>query len=84
MMFLGDYMNTQWTLEKTFSSYEEALKYKTSLQMSERGATTVVKIKCYASINGIERYGVKTRTDPSLVKAIEEVEKKTSKKKTKG
>lgn len=77
-------MSTPWTLEKTFGSYEEALKYKTSLQMSERGLTTLVKIRRYAPVNGVERYGVKTRTDPSLSKAIEEVERVTSKKKTKG
>lgn len=73
-------MSHPWTLERTFASYEEALKYKTSLQMSDRGATTMVKIKLYSPVNGVERYGVKTRTDPSLTQAIKEVEEKTEKK----
>lgn len=74
-------MSNPWTLERTFASYEEALKYKTAIQMSERGTITLVKIKLYTPVNGVERYGIKTRTDPSLSKAIEEVEKVISKKK---
>ena len=72
-----------WTLERTFASYEEALKYKTAVQMSERGATVHVKIKLYAPVNGVQRYGVKTRTDPTLVEAIKQVEEKTSKRQKK-
>lgn len=76
-------MSHQWTVERTFASYEEALKYKTSIQMSERGALVHVKIKMYASVNGGQRYCVKTRNDPSLTEAIKQVEEKISKKKNK-
>jgi len=76
-------MSHQWAVERTFASYEEALKYKTSIQMSERGALLHVKIKMYASANGVPRYGVKTRNDPSLTDAIKDVEEKINKKKNK-
>ena len=72
-----------WTLERTFASYEEALKYKTSVQTSERGALVHVKIKRYAPVNGVQRYGVKVRNDPSLSEAIKQVEEKTSKRQKK-
>lgn len=77
-------MSNLWTLERTFGSYEEALSYKTSLQMSDRGATLLVKIKRYSPKDSVERFGVKTRTDPTLSEAIKQVEEKTSKKKAKG
>lgn len=74
-------MSNLWTLERTFSNYQEASEFKKVLQESSRGATLQVKIKKYAEVNGVERFGVKTRQDPSLQEVIKEVEQKVSKKK---
>jgi hypothetical protein len=76
-------MSHSWTLEKTFASYAEAVEFKGVLQHSSRGATLQVKVKRYSTVNGVERYGVKTRNDPSLAEAIKDVEEKVSKKKEK-
>lgn len=70
-------MNHTWTLERVFSSYLEAAKYKNSILHSERGATLQVKIKLYSTVNGVERFGVKTRVDPQLHEAVKHVEEKT-------
>ena len=74
---------SNWTLERTLSTYVEAKEFKEVLQQSSRGATIQVKIKRYSTLNGVERYGVKTRTDPSLADAVKQIEEKTSKKKEK-
>jgi hypothetical protein len=79
----GEVMSNLWTLERTFSNYAEALEFKNTLTQSSRGATLQVKIKRYSSLHGVERYGVKTRSDPSLAEAIKHVEEKVSKKKEK-
>lgn len=72
-------MDNNWTIERTFSTYEEASELKHSLQHSTRGATLQVKIHRYAPKNGQEVFTVKTRTDPGLKDAIREVEQKVSK-----
>ena len=76
-------MSQPWTVERVFASYSEATEFKTVVQQSSRGATLQVKIKRYSSLNGVERYGVKTRSDPALSDAIKQVEEKVSKNKEK-
>ena len=83
MMDLKEKQMSNWTLERTFSTYVEAKEFKEVLQQSSRGATIQLKIKRYSTLNGVERYGVKTRTDPSLADAVKQIEEKTSKKKEK-
>ena len=83
MMGLKEKQMSNWTLERTLSTYVEAKEFKEVLQQSSRGATIQVKIKRYSTLNGVERYGVKTRTDPSLADAVKQIEEKTSKKKEK-
>ena len=77
MMDLKEKQMSNWTLERTFSTYVEAKEFKEVLQQSSRGATIQVKIKRYSTLNGVERYGVKTRTDPSLADAVKQIEEKT-------
>ena len=76
-------MSQPWTVERVFASYAEASEYKSVVQQSSRGATLQVKIRRFSSLNGVERYGVKTRSDPALAEAIKQVEEKVSKKKEK-
>lgn len=68
-------LNLNWKNEKTFSSYEEAKKYQQQLQYSPEGAIMQYKIKRYKDC-----FCIKSRVDPSLINAINEVDKKTKKK----
>lgn len=80
-------MSNSWKVENIFTLYESANEFKKHLQSSPRGATLQVKIHRYAATNNIntETFVVKSRTDPSLVLAIQEVEERLliSKNKTK-
>lgn len=69
-------MSNSWKVEDVFALYENALQFKKELQRSPRGATLQVKIHRYAASNKVntETFVVKSRTDPSLVAAIQEVE----------
>jgi hypothetical protein len=69
-------MSNDWKVEKTFSTYEEAAELKNTLQQSSRGATLQLKIKRCEEASKKEIFVLKSRTDPSLLKAIEEVEQK--------
>ena len=71
-------MSNLWTNEKYFSTYEEALSLKKSLQLSEKGATMQFKIRRCGI--GKNQYVVKSRTDPQLAKAVEQVEKQLTNK----
>lgn len=69
-------MSNSWKVEDVFSLYENALQFKKDLQRSQRGATLQVKIHRYTANDKVntETFVVKSRTDPSLVAAIQEVE----------
>lgn len=69
-------MSISWKVEDIFTSYENARRFKNELQRSPRGATLQVKIHRYAASEKVntETFVVKSRTDPSLVAAIQEVE----------
>lgn len=54
-------MNEPWTLERVFASYDEAAGYRESMLLSERGNKMQIKIRRYAPVNGVEKFGVKTR-----------------------
>ena len=71
-------MSNLWTNEKYLSTYEEALSLKKSLQLSEKGATMQFKIRRCGI--GKSQYVVKSRTDPQLAKAVEQVEKQLTNK----
>lgn len=71
-------MSNLWTNEKYFSTFEEALSLKKSLQLSEKGATMQFKIRRCGI--GKSQYVVKSRTDPQLVKAVQQVEKQLTNK----
>jgi len=62
--------NQKWKNEKSFSSFEEALQYKTLLLNSPEGATLEVKIKCYEE----SCYIVRTRTHPELEHIIQQLD----------
>lgn len=62
--------NQKWKNEKTFSSYKEALEYKTLLQHSPEGAILEFKIKSYKE----DCYIVKSRVNPELVDVIKKLE----------
>jgi len=67
-------MSNNWKTEKIFSSYKEALELKKTLQHEPQGATLQFKIKKYIELDGKEIFHVKSRTDPSLVAVIQEIE----------
>lgn len=67
--------NQNWKNEKIFSSYEEAKLFQEQLQYAPEGAIMQYKIRRYK-----DQFYVKSRTDPSLIDAINEIDKKTKKK----
>jgi len=71
-------MSNLWTNERFFSTYEEAVSLKKSLQLSEKGATMQFKIRRCGI--GKSQYVVKSRVDPTLAKAVEVVEKQLTNK----
>ena len=67
-------MSEVWKNERYFSTFEEADSLRKSLLSGPQGATLQVKVKrC-----GIEKsqYVVKSRTNPELKAALQEVEEK--------
>lgn len=78
-------MLNKWKIENIFISYELANNFKKDLQRSPEGATLQVKIHRYPpnfKVN-TETFVVKSRTDPSLIAAIQEVEEQLLIKKSK-
>jgi hypothetical protein len=67
--------NQIWKNEKIFSSYEEAKTFLQQLQYTPEGAIMQYKIK-----RNKNQFCVKSRTDPSLIDAINEIDKKIKKK----
>lgn len=69
-------MSNSWKVEDVFALYDNALQFKKELQRSPRGATLQVKIHRHPASNKVntETFVVKSRTDPSLVAVIQEVE----------
>ena len=79
-------MNEPWNTEKTFLTYDEAAELKNTLQESTRGATLQLKIRRCEDHNGKQYFALRSRTEPSLLQAVKEVEEKlaSKSKKTKG
>jgi hypothetical protein len=70
-------MPKEWIIEDIFLTYDLANELKKQLLHSPKGAILQVKIKRHppnAAIN-TETYVVKSRIDPSLAAAVEEIEK---------
>lgn len=69
-------MSNSWKIEDTFAFYEAANDFKKSLLKTSRGATLQVKIHRYPPSKAVntETFVVKSRTNPSLVAVIQEVE----------
>lgn len=63
-----------WKNESYLSSYEEASELKNSLKASDKSGTIQFKIKRCGS--GKTQYVVKSRIDPNLIAALEEIEQK--------
>lgn len=70
-----------WKNERYFSSYEEADKLKKSLKAQDKTGTYQFKIKRCGV--GKTIFVVKSRFDPSLKAALEEIENKMMRKKSK-
>ena len=68
-----------WKNERYFSTYEEAEKMKKSLKSSDKTGTYQYKIKRCGV--GKSLYVVKSRIDPSMKAALEEIEEKMLRKK---
>jgi hypothetical protein len=70
-------MSNLWKIEDIFISYDTASNFKKQLLNSPKGATLEVKIHRYPPNNKVntETFVVKSRIDPSLVAAVEEIEK---------
>jgi hypothetical protein len=71
-------MSNSWKIEEIFVVYENAKEFKKQLLRSPEGATLQVKIRRYSSNKTVntETFVVKSRTDPSLIAAIQEVEER--------
>jgi hypothetical protein len=67
-------MSELWKNERYFSTFEEADMLRKSLLSGVQGATLQVKIK-RCGLNGAQ-YVVKSRTNPELKAAIQEMEEK--------
>jgi hypothetical protein len=66
--------NHPWKNENYFSSFEEADQCRKTLLAHDRTSTLQIKVK-RCGING-QHYVVKTRVDPNLKAALEEIEEK--------
>lgn len=71
--------NQKWKNDKTFSSYAEALEYKTLLTNAPEGAILEIKIKCYDE----SCYVVRTRTHPELEDIIQKLDEQIASSKNK-
>ena len=70
-----------WKNERYFASFEEADTFRKSVKGQDKTGTLQVKVK---RCGGVEtKFVVKTRTDPSLKAALEEIEEKMLRTKTK-
>jgi len=63
-----------WKNERYFASFEEADTFRKSVKAQDKTGTYQVKIK--RSGVGGQQYVVKSRVDPSLKAALEEIEEK--------
>lgn len=69
-----------WKTERYFSTFEEADALRKSLRASDKTGTTQFKVKrCGVAKT---QYVVKSRVDPSLKAALEEIEEKMLRKKS--
>jgi D-tyrosyl-tRNA(Tyr) deacylase len=71
----------QWKNERYFSTFEDADALRKSLKTSDRSGTQQFKIK-RCGVGGTT-YVVKSRVDPSLKAALEEIEEKMMRRKDK-
>ena len=69
-----------WKNERYFNTYEEAQTLRDSLKAHDKTSTLQVKIKRCGS--GKTMYVVKSRVDPLLKAALEEIEEKMLRKKS--
>jgi hypothetical protein len=67
-------MSELWKNERYFSTFEEADALRKSLLSGANGATLQVKVKRCGSLGSM--YVVKSRTNPELKAALQEVEEK--------
>ena len=67
-------MSELWKNERYFSTFEEADTLRKSLLSGTQGATLQVKVK-RCGLDGAQ-YVVKSRTNPELKAALQEVEEK--------
>ena len=65
-----------WKNERYFASFEEADALRKSLRANDKTGTTQFKVK-RCGVAGTQ-YVVKSRVDPSLKAALEEIEEKMS------
>ena len=69
-----------WKSERYFSTFEEADALRKSLKSSDKTGTLQFKVKRCGV--GSVQYVVKSRVDPSLKAALEEIEEKMLRKKS--
>ena len=69
-----------WKNERYFASFEEADQLRKSLKAYDKTGTLQVKVKRCGV--GSETYVVKSRVDPSLKAALDEIEEKLLRKKS--
>jgi hypothetical protein len=69
-----------WKNERFFASFEEANAFRKSVKSQDKTGTLQVKVKRCGL--GKETYVVKSRVDPSLKAALEEIEEKMLRKKS--
>jgi hypothetical protein len=69
-----------WKNERYFASFEEADQLRKSLKAYDKTGTLQVKVKRCGV--GRETYVVKSRVDPSLKAALDEIEEKMLRKKS--
>ena len=74
-------MSELWKNERYFSTFEEADTLRKSLLSGTQGATLQVKVKRCGGVESM--FVVKSRTDPSLKAALEEIEEKMLRSKSK-
>jgi hypothetical protein len=78
-------MSINWKIEDIFITYELANNFKKQLLRSPEGATLQIKIRRHAPNKAVntETFVVKSRTDPSLLAAVLEVDEKLKRNKVK-
>jgi hypothetical protein len=70
-----------WKNERYFGSFEEADAFRKSIKAQDRTGTLQVKVKRCGGVTAM--FVVKSRTDPSLKAALEEIEEKMLRSKAK-